>query len=84
LSGAILNVTKALGQGEIMRILTLLMLLQSISGVGCCFTWHVQVSLVFVSILKQEDSSIAGCMQCDIWGITAYFLLLKLKYYHKK
>jgi hypothetical protein len=38
----------------------------------------------FVSILKQKNSYIVGCVQCDIWDITAHFLLPELKYYTEK
>jgi len=27
---------------------------------------------------------IVGCVKCDIWDITAYFLLPELKYYYEK
>ena len=30
---------------------------------------------VFISILKLKNLYIVGCMQCDIWDITAYFQL---------
>jgi len=32
-------------------------------------------ALVFISILKQKNLYIVGCVQCDIWDITAYLLL---------
>jgi hypothetical protein len=41
-------------------------------------------ALVFISILKQKNLDIAGCAQCDIWDITAYFLLPELKYHYEK
>jgi len=40
-------------------------------------------ALVFISILKQ-NLYIVGCVQCDIWDITAYFLLPELKYHYEK
>jgi hypothetical protein len=40
-------------------------------------------ALVFVSVLKQKNLYIVGCVQC-IWDITAYFLLPELQYYYKK
>ena len=51
-----------------------------LGGVGHCFTWHVQVSLGFYSILKQKNLYIVCCVQCDIWSITAP----KLIHYHEK
>jgi len=41
-------------------------------------------ALVFISISKLKNLYIVGCVQCDIWDITAYFLLPELKYYHEK
>jgi hypothetical protein len=41
-------------------------------------------TLVFISILKQKDLYIVGCVQCDIWDIIAYLLLPELKYYYEK
>ena len=49
-----------------------------LGGVGHCFAWHVWVSLVFISIFKQKNLYIVGCVQC-IWDLTAYFLLPELK-----
>jgi hypothetical protein len=40
-------------------------------------------TLVFISIFKQKNLYIVGCVQC-IWDITAYFLLPELKYYYEK
>src|ERR1700689_4349710 len=40
-------------------------------------------ALVFISILKEKNLYIVGCVQCDIWDITAYFLLPELKYYNE-
>jgi uncharacterized membrane protein len=42
-----------------------------------------ELALVFISISKQKNLFIVGCVQCDIWAITAYFLLPELKYYHE-
>jgi hypothetical protein len=39
---------------------------------------------VFISILKLKNLYIVGCMQCDIWDITAYSLLPELKYNYEK
>jgi hypothetical protein len=42
---------------------------------------------LFLSILKEKNlyiNFLVGCVQCDIWDITAYFLLPELKYYHEK
>jgi hypothetical protein len=36
------------------------------------------------SILKLKNLYIVGYMQCDIWDITAYFLLPELKYNYEK
>jgi len=41
-------------------------------------------ALVFISILKQKNPYIVGCVQCDIWDITAYLILPELKYYYEK
>jgi hypothetical protein len=41
-------------------------------------------ALIFISILKQKNLYIVGCVECDIWDITAYFLLPKLKYHYEK
>ena len=41
-------------------------------------------ALVFISILTQNNLYIVGCVQCDIWDITAYFLLPELKYHYEK
>ena len=41
-----------------------------------------ELALVIISILKQKNLYIVGCVQCDIWDITAYLLLPKLKYYY--
>jgi len=35
-------------------------------------------ALVFISISKWKNLYIVGCVQCDIWAITAYFLLPEL------
>jgi hypothetical protein len=53
-----------------------------LGGVGHCFAWHVRVSLglYFNSILKQKNLYIVSCVQCNIWDITAYFILPELKY----
>ena len=40
-------------------------------------------ALIFISILKQKNLYIVGCVQC-ILDITAYFLLPELKYYYEK
>jgi hypothetical protein len=40
-------------------------------------------TLVFISILKQKNLYIVGCVQCDIWDIIAYLLLPELKYYYE-
>jgi hypothetical protein len=40
-------------------------------------------ALVFISVLKQKNLYIVGCVQC-IWDITAYSLLPELKYYYEK
>jgi hypothetical protein len=56
-----------------------------LGGVGHCFAWHVRVSLglYFNSNLKQKNLYIVMCVQCDIWDITAYFLLPELKYHYE-
>jgi len=41
-------------------------------------------ALVFISKLKQKSLYIVSCVQCDIWDITAYFLLPELKYHYEK
>jgi hypothetical protein len=58
--------------------------LSTLGGVGHCFAWHVQVSLGFYFNFKTENLYIVGCVPCDIWDITVYFLLPELKYYHEK
>jgi len=35
-------------------------------------------ALVFISISKQKNLYIVACVQCDIWDLTAYFLLREL------
>ena len=42
-----------------------------------------ELVLVFISISKQ-NLYIVGCVQCNIWDITAYLLLPELKYYYEK
>jgi uncharacterized membrane protein len=42
-----------------------------------------ELALVFISISKQKNLFMVGCVQCDIWAITAYFLLPELKYHHE-
>jgi hypothetical protein len=54
-----------------------------LGGVGHCFAWHVQVSLGFYFIFKTEELVHSGHVQCDIWDLTAYFLLPELKCYHE-
>jgi uncharacterized membrane protein len=39
---------------------------------------------IFISNLKLRNLYIVGCVQCDIWDITAYFLLPELKYNYEK
>jgi hypothetical protein len=41
-------------------------------------------ALVFISILKQKNLYLVGCVQCNIWDITAYLLLSESKYYCEK
>ena len=41
-------------------------------------------ALVIISILKQKNLYIVGCVQFDIWDITAYLLLPELKYHYEK
>jgi len=41
-------------------------------------------ALVFISNLKQKNLYIVSCVQCDIWEITAYFILQELKYHYEK
>jgi len=40
-------------------------------------------ALFFISIFKQKNLYIVGCVQC-IWDITAYFILPELQYYYEK
>jgi hypothetical protein len=40
--------------------------------------------LAFLSIFKQKNLYIVGCVKCDIWDMTAYLILPELKYYNEK
>jgi hypothetical protein len=43
----------------------------------------VFISILNISILKQKNLYIVSCVKCEIWNITAYFLLPELKYHYE-